>query len=245
MMKAIVTGHARGLGAALAEQLLVRDIAVLGISRSGNSGLAARFPHTLEQAALDLSDSAALARWLASDTVQRFLSGCSTALLINNAGTVRPVGPAGTQDIEEIAKAIALNVTAPLMLANAFAAAASSASDKRILHISSGAGQSAVPGWGIYCATKAALDQHARATMADRVAGLRISSISPGVVDTDMQAEIRATAPELFPLHEQFASLKRDGALASPQDCACRLIDYLLGPRFGDVPVTHLQEMAG
>lgn len=244
MIKAIVTGHARGLGAALAEQLLARDIAVLGISRSGNPGLASRFPDTFEQAALDLSDSAALAHWLVGGTLQGFLSGGSTALLINNAGTVQPVGPAGMQDVEKIARAVALNVSAPLMLASAFVAAAD-AGDKRILHISSGAGQSAVPGWSVYCASKAALDHHARATMADRVPGLRISSIGPGVVDTDMQAEIRASSPELFPLREQFDSLKREGALASPQECARRLVDYLLGPRFGDVSVTHLREKAG
>jgi benzil reductase ((S)-benzoin forming) len=244
MMKAIVTGHARGLGAALAEQLLTRDIAVLGISRSGNPGLAQRFPDTLEQAALDLSDSTALAHWLASGIMQRFLSGCSTALLINNAGTVQPVGPAGTQESEKIAQAVALNVSAPLMLANAFVSA-SGAGDKRILHISSGAGQSAVAGWSVYCATKAALDQHARVLMADQVPGLRISSIAPGVVDTDMQAEIRATGLELFPLREQFDSLKREGALASPENCAHRLADHLLGARFGEVPVTHLRDKAG
>ena len=66
--------------------------------------------------------------------MQGFLPECSSALLINNAGTVQPVGPAGAQDLEKIAKAIALNVTAPLMLASAFVAA-SNAGDKRIIHI--------------------------------------------------------------------------------------------------------------
>ena len=40
-MKAILTGHTRGLGAAIAEQLLARNVPVLGLARSGNTALAA------------------------------------------------------------------------------------------------------------------------------------------------------------------------------------------------------------
>jgi benzil reductase ((S)-benzoin forming) len=243
MMKAILTGHTRGLGASIAATLLSRNIPVLGIARGRNAELEKRFPATLEQAEVDLSDSASFARWLDGGTLHRFLSGCKSVLLINNAGMLQPVGPLETQDVSTIARTVSVNVAAPMMLASAVAAASPDAGDRRILHISSGAGRNAYPGWSIYCATKAALDQHARAVVLDQTPGLRISSVAPGVVDTDMQAEIRGTALERFPLRERFEALKQTGALSNPDDCAKSLVDYLLSERFGQVPVTDLREL--
>ncbi|HEV2611833.1 MAG TPA: SDR family oxidoreductase [Noviherbaspirillum sp.] len=242
-MKAILTGHTRGLGAAIAENLLARNIPVLGLARATNDALGQRFPSLLEQHAVDLSDTAALSQWLAGDAMRRFLAGGDTVLLINNAGIVQPVGPLPAQDPATIARAVALNVAAPLMLAGAVAAAGMR--DTRILHISSGAARNAYPGWSVYCATKAALDHHARAATLDQVPGLRIASLAPGVIDTDMQADIRATPLERFPIRERFDELKRSGALTSPAECAVRLVAYLLGEGFGQDAVMDLRVLAG
>ncbi|MGH8809695.1 MAG: SDR family NAD(P)-dependent oxidoreductase, partial [Noviherbaspirillum sp.] len=168
-MKAILTGHTRGLGAAIAENLLARNIPVLAIARTGNAALGKRYPAAmLEQVELDLSDSASLARWLGGGMLQRFLSGCKTVLLINNAGMLQPIGPVQSQDLVAISRAIGLNVAAPMMLSSAVVTASPDASDRRILHVSSGAGRNAYPGWSIYGATKAALDQHARSVALDQ-----------------------------------------------------------------------------
>ena len=243
MMKAILTGHTQGLGAALAENLLARGIAVLGIARKQNALLGNMFPGALEQVELDLSDSGALASWLAGDTLPRFLSGAGMVVLINNAGMLQPVGPLAGQDIKAIARAVALNVAAPMMLAGAVAAAG--AGETRIVHVSSGAGRNAVPGWSIYGATKAALDHHARSAALDQAPRLRICSLAPGVIDTDMQAQIRGTTLEQFPLREKFDALKRQGGLSAPADCAQRLVDYLLSEKFGEMPVADLRELGG
>ncbi|WP_207209526.1 SDR family NAD(P)-dependent oxidoreductase [Frigidibacter mobilis] len=61
---AIVTGHSRGLGAAIAAELLGRGARVLGLARQGNPALAAAYPEALTEVALDLADPAALAEWL-------------------------------------------------------------------------------------------------------------------------------------------------------------------------------------
>jgi benzil reductase ((S)-benzoin forming) len=244
LMKAILTGHTRGLGASIAADLLSRDIPVLGLSRTKNVELEDRFPTALEQFELDLSDSASLAQWLAGDTLHRFLSDSKSILLINNAGMLQPVGAIETQDVFVISRAVNLNVAAPMMLASAVTAASPNANDRRILHVSSGAGRNAYPGWSVYCATKAALDHHARAVAMDQTPALRICSLAPGVVDTDMQAEIRASTVEQFPLREKFEALKRNGQLFNPEECAKRLVDYLLSENFGVVPIADLRDVS-
>lgn len=249
-IRAIVTGHSRGLGAALAELLLEREVDVLGLGRSAHPTLAtrerslsaARFTET----ALDLADPAALERWLASCALRQFAQGAQCVLLFNNAGTVDPIAPLGGQDASAIARAVTLNVAAPLMLANALASdeASGHAQDRRIVHISSGAARNAYAGWSIYCATKAALDHHARAVALDAPPAVRICSVAPGVVDTGMQATIRATGADKFPLRERFEQLKETGQLASPEQAARQLIDYALSDAFGATPTADVRELS-
>jgi benzil reductase ((S)-benzoin forming) len=242
-MKAILTGHTRGLGAAIAHQLLSHDIGVLGIARSRNAELEKQFPSQLQQAEIDLGDSALLASWLQQGKLRQFIDGSDTVLLINNAGIVQPVGPIQAQDVAIVAQAINLNVAAPMMLASAVAAAARAARDVRILHISSGAGRNPYPGWSVYCATKAALDHHARSVTLDRSPNVRICSLAPGIIDTEMQAAIRATPLEHFPLRERFEQLKRENQLVQPNTCAKQVIDYLLSNAFGREPVDDLRSV--
>ncbi|MDR5812990.1 SDR family oxidoreductase [Caballeronia sp. LZ033] len=245
--RAILTGHTRGLGAAIAAQLLAQNIEVLGLSRTANAGLAARYPGALSQVELDLADLSALTDWLAGDTLIRFMDDAQQVLLVNNAGVLAPVGGLADQSPAQVARAVSVNVAAPMMLAAAVAECAARSGgqspDTRIVHVSSGAARNAYPGWSIYCATKAALDQHARAVALDGSPLLRISSVAPGVVDTDMQAEIRGTGLDRFPLRERFDALKRDGQLATPEDSACKLVQHLLSDTFGSHPTADVRDL--
>lgn len=243
-MHAIVTGHSRGLGEAIAAILLERGATVLGLSRSGNPALAARFPARLRESALDLGDLAALGGALESAPIVDFLAHPGPALLINNAGMLQPVAPLGRQAAAAVAQAVAINVAAPLLLANAFAAHAGNGSTRRIVHVSSGAARTAYAGWSVYGATKAALDHHARAVALEATPGVRICSLAPGVIDTAMQAEVRASDASAFPQRPRFDALKHDGQLSRPADTAARLVDYLLSDAFGSVAVADLRQLA-
>jgi benzil reductase ((S)-benzoin forming) len=237
---AVVTGHSRGLGAAIAEQLLARGVRVLGIARQGNADLARRFGAALREVRLDLGDSAALATWLAGDALRQFLSGSATALLVNNAGVLQPIGPLDAQNLSDVSRAVAVNVGAALLLSAAFVQMSADGGERRILHISSGAGRKSYSGWSVYCATKAALDHHARTVAIDGTARLRICSLAPGIIETAMQAEIRGSTDALFPDRERFVKLKREGQLKSPDVAANELVDFLLSKGFGKEPVTEL-----
>lgn len=241
-MDAIVTGHSRGLGAALGARLLDLGARVMGIARRPSAGAASR-PDRLHEIALDLSDTAALAAWLRSGELADFVRGSDLAVLINNAGRLEPVAPVGAQGAQEIARAVSLNIAAPLMLADAFVSASRTAPDRRVMHVSSGAAHSPYAGWSVYCASKAALDQHARALRAEAPRGLRVASVAPGVIDTEMQALIRDCDRGAFPEVERFRELKRDGQLQSPDGAARRLVDYLLSDRFGEAATADLRTL--
>ena len=243
MIKAIVTGHSRGLGAAIAAALLEQGVQVLGIARSENAALAARFPQALQQQKLDLADSGQLARWLESGMLATFVADAKQMLLVNNAGLLAPVGAPAAQAPAVIAQAINCNVGAALMLSAAAAKAMGAGNELRILHISSGAGRNAIPGWSVYGAGKAALDHHARVVATEAPAGLRICSLAPGVIDTDMQAEIRGTPVTDFPLRQKFEALKANGGLSTPEGCAAGIVAHLLDAHFGDTPVADLREL--
>jgi NAD(P)-dependent dehydrogenase (short-subunit alcohol dehydrogenase family) len=68
---------------------------------------------------------------------------------------------------------------------------------------------------------------------------LRIASVAPGVIDTEMQAEIRETPEDDFPDRERFIQMKREGSLRTPAEAAKALVDHLLSPDFGADPVTE------
>jgi benzil reductase ((S)-benzoin forming) len=240
--RAVITGHSRGLGEALAEQLLQRGFDVLAISRNRNPDLARRYPG-LTQVTMDLSHSPTLALWLDEGELERFVAGAFRVVLVNNAGQLAPMGAPGRQGADAISWAIAINVTAPLMLTDGFVAVTAACGERRVAHVSSGAGRSAYPGWSLYGAGKAALDHHARAVRLDAVPGLAIASIAPGVIDTAMQGEIRGASVEDFPNRARFEAMKANQELASPAEAARQFVDYVLSERFGEEACVDLRKL--
>lgn len=239
-MHAIVTGHSQGLGHEITRALLEKGVRVMGVSRGSAAALKEAYQEQLDEVSLDFSAVERVAEWLSSGAMKTFYSGCDTALLVNNAGVVQPIGAPGTLADDALARAVQVNITAPLMFANRFVAATEAISDRRLAHISSGAGHTPYAGWSTYCATKAALDMHARALALDDINGLSVVSMAPGIIDTAMQATIRDSEPGQFPKREQFRQMKEEGRLASPEQVGRKLADYCLSSHFGTEPVDDI-----
>lgn len=248
MKKLIITGHTRGLGRALAELYLQRGWQVLGLAR----GRADMVSPKLRQVRIDLADGAALAAWLSETSsphgvggnglLRDFLADAGSILLANNAGTVSPNALLGRQRPSEILSAVALNVSASLLLANAVLAARPARVPLDILHIGSGAGRKNYPGWSVYGATKAALDHHARCVAAEGHENVRITCLAPGVVDTAMQGEIRAADEADFPMRPRFAALKEGGGLQSAEETAAKIAAYVESARFGEEAAADIRD---
>lgn len=214
----IITGASKGIGLALTKALSAKGHAVFGIARS----VPEDWPGT-KLFAFDLLDAPRIAD-LVKDIFTSLPAGCDEVTLINNAGMVEPIGFAGSNAATDISKSIALNLTAPMVLSGAFIKEAAAVPiQKCIINISSGAGRKAYEGWSAYCAGKAGLDHFSRC-VAQEYDDVKVISIAPGIIDTDMQGVIRQSAESDFPLIEHFIEYKEQGMLSSPEETADKLI---------------------
>ncbi|MDX3905676.1 MAG: SDR family oxidoreductase [Pigmentiphaga sp.] len=241
----IVSGASRGLGAALALAACRPGTLLVTLSRTEPALLA---QHAREHQCAHRHYTVDLADPVATEAVAQGLfselpGGARRYRLINNAGTVEPITPAATLDAAAVAHALHVNVAAAMLLTAALLSSAPSTADRRVLNISSGAGRRPMPGWSVYCATKAALDMYTRTVKLEQQgSGLRIAALAPGVIDTPMQAAIRATLPDAFPAVEDFKALHRSGQLAAPADVAARILDYLERDDFGQTELDDIRD---
>jgi len=246
---AILTGASRGIGAALARGLARPGVRLITLARRDDAELAehARAQGAeLEQIKVDLSDLAAV-QAIGARIADALPRDARRYLLINNAGTVQPVATCAAQsDAAAITTAFNLNVTAVMLLTARFVQAVQDLpADRRVLNISSGAGRNPSAGWGVYCATKAALDMYTRVLRQEQgLDGVRAVSLAPGIVDTDMQATIRDSDPSSFPALAKFQEFKKAGQLASPANVAARILSYLDRDDFGATELDDIRNYA-
>jgi NAD(P)-dependent dehydrogenase (short-subunit alcohol dehydrogenase family) len=116
---------------------------------------------------------------------------------------------------------------------------------RKILNISSGLGRRAMASQSAYCATKAGMDHFTRCLALDEALkprGAKVCSLAPGVIDTDMQVQLRSADDALFPDRKGFAGLHLGGQLTSPDEAARRVLAYLARADFGQNPVADVRE---
>jgi benzil reductase ((S)-benzoin forming) len=214
-----ITGTTSGIGSALTNAVLDQEnTLVYGISRRQNITHANYIPITIDLAKTD--EVASFDFPLLKDATQ--------IILINNAGQIGDIKPLGKLSNQSIIDLFTVNVTAPALLMNKFIESYKEINtEKTVLNVSSGAGKNAIEGWASYCGSKAAIDLLSLTSFEEqkRVTNpVKIYSIAPGVVDTEMQVAIRNSNENDFSRHSHFVGLKANNELTSPQEVANKYI---------------------
>ena len=245
----LLTGASRGMGLAMASQLLRSGHDLVCISRRTDDSLAAQAAaagRTCEQWPLDLAQADIAAERLAQWLRARGPAGLSSVTLINNAGVIPRLAPLGDVESADLTRALRVGLEAPMLLTGAFLRATRGwGCARKVLNISSGLGRRAMAASAAYCAAKAGMDHYTRCVAleeAQQPDGARVCSLAPGVIDTDMQVQLRGADADAFRDVGTFINLKSQGQLASPQDAAARVLAYLARPDFGSQPVADVRD---
>jgi NAD(P)-dependent dehydrogenase (short-subunit alcohol dehydrogenase family) len=226
----IVTGVSRGIGAALFDEFLAAGDRVLALGRRFTVDQQAAQRAEPERVRLRPVDLSYVASLPGADEFAAFIGPAGSVVLVHNAAVVDPVGAPGTLVPGAIQQAVAVNLTAPIVLTNAVLAATGDR-PVTILYIAAGAARRPIGGLAVYGATKRGAEffmDALAAQFADDPA-VRVAVFRPGVVDTGMQARLRG-AGDTFADRERLVGLHERGELATPAEVARRIMAEHLGP---------------
>ncbi|MDD9934439.1 MAG: SDR family NAD(P)-dependent oxidoreductase [Myxococcales bacterium] len=236
----LVTGASRGIGRAVAEALLERGdrLAVVARDRAALEGLVAGGQHVVLPADLAKDEPRALV-----DRAADALGGLDA--LVSCAGIVE-YAEVGAITRDALERQLAVNLVAPVLLAQRAARHMQRAGGGSIVLVSSTLATRPVPMTTAYAASKGGLEAATR-TLALELgpANVRVNAVAPGVIDTDMVRVVRTRAGEATPtpkdarsrIDAQLAALRAlhpRGRLGTPADVAESVLhlldaDYMTG----------------
>ncbi|MGL4305462.1 MAG: SDR family oxidoreductase [Mycobacteriaceae bacterium] len=181
MPTALITGASRGLGAAIARSLAPTHDLLLGGRPSAELDALATELDGASTWPVELTDHEELAASVEAIT--------ELDVVVHNAGVVQ-LGEVAQSTIDQWRYTFEVNLFAVVELTRLLLPALRAANGQ-IIFINSGAGLRANPGWSSYAASKFALRAFADSLRAEEPS-LRITSVHPGRIDTDMQREVVA-----------------------------------------------------
>lgn len=176
---ALVTGASRGIGAAVARSLAPTHDLLLG----------GRDRDLLEDLADELPSARAWPVDLTSVSSDDVAAIASLDVLVHSAG-VAFLGPLAEASVDVWRQTFEINLIAVASLTRLLLPALRAAHGHVVL-INSGAGLQANPNWGVYAASKFALRAFGDSLRAEEQS-IRVTSVHPGRVDTEMQRGVRA-----------------------------------------------------
>jgi NAD(P)-dependent dehydrogenase (short-subunit alcohol dehydrogenase family) len=192
--KVVITGVTRGLGRALAEELIARGHLVIGCGRGAEAIIDLRFAHAAPHdfSVVDVAGPVKVALW-----AERVL-GLHGApdLLLNNAALMHDPAPLWEVPEEQFSRLIDVNIKGTANVIRAFAPAMVKAGRGVIVNYSSGWGRAAAARVAPYCASKWAVEGLTRALAAELPEGMAAVTLDPGVIDTGMLRQCQAECAE-------------------------------------------------
>jgi NAD(P)-dependent dehydrogenase (short-subunit alcohol dehydrogenase family) len=189
-MVSLVSGGARGLGAAVCRQLAARGegVAVADVDAAGAEAVAKACGNAAFAVVVDLASGEGPARMVEA-TVRR--DGRLDILV--NCAAVAPAEAFLDMSAAAWERALLVNVRAIALAMAAAGRVMAGQGGGRIVNVTSAAARMALPNYAAYAATKAAVDSLTRsAAVALAAHGIRVNSISPGMMDTPLQQETEA-----------------------------------------------------
>ncbi len=179
---ALVTGASRGIGAVVARSLSsTHEVLLGGRDSAALESLAHEIPGSRPWP-VELTDDSAVAA--AAESIDEL------DVLVHSAGTIE-LGAVSEVSADSWRRTFELNLFAVTELTRVLLPALRATSGHVVL-VNSGAGLGAKPHWGSYAASKFALRAFADVLRAEEAAnGVRVTSVFPGRVATDMQREVR------------------------------------------------------
>jgi NAD(P)-dependent dehydrogenase (short-subunit alcohol dehydrogenase family) len=192
---ALVTGGAQGLGAAVCRQLAARGwtVAVADISETGARAVAEACGDAAFAIAVDLASAEGPA-WAVAETVRR----ARRLDVLVNCAAVAPAEAFLAMTAEAWDQALLVNVRAVALAMAAAGRVMAGHGAGRIINATSAAARMALPNYAAYAATKAAVDSLTRsAAVALAPHGIRVNSLSPGMMDTPLQERTERVFCEL------------------------------------------------
>jgi NAD(P)-dependent dehydrogenase (short-subunit alcohol dehydrogenase family) len=233
----LVTGGGSGIGYACAQRLVKDGAAVTICGRTAERLVAAA--ESLRGAGDDKAVAQSV-EWIAADVtsepqveaaLQRAIEHGGGRLdgVVASAGGSRHLGPIVLADVDTVRATLDLNVISTFLLIKHSAEMLAASGRGSFVGISSHAGRDTFRFMGAYGAAKAGLDMMVRVA-ADELggAGVRVNSVLPGVVATEIMGAITGGSPVLDSYHEEIP-LHRVG---QPEEIAA-FVRFLIGPESG------------
>jgi NAD(P)-dependent dehydrogenase (short-subunit alcohol dehydrogenase family) len=218
----LITGAARGIGAALARKAAARGarVALVGLEPELLAQVADELGPEHLWVECDVTDADALAAAVAR-TVQTF---GALDIVVANAG-IAPLTTVMTSSARALSRTIEVNLIGAMLTAHA---ALPAVAERRghVLLISSAAAFTVLPGMSAYCAAKAGLERFGdalRLEVAHR--GVTVASAHPTWIDTDLVRDTEAALPTFAASRKQLPGPL--GAYTSVDECAQALVENL------------------